>query len=435
MSWFLQKGLSVNEAGNLTIGGCDTTALAAKYGTPLYVFNEDTILENCRRYKKTMDNLYAGNDMVIYASKAFCCKAMCRIAEAEGMGLDVVSGGELYTALEAGFPAKNIFFHGNNKTPDELLSAVVNDVGTVVVDNIQELELLNKTAVSQRKKMRVMLRVKPGVGAHTHDYVRTGQIDSKFGFALETGEALNAAVHAQEMSNIELYGLHCHIGSQIFEDEPFAAAAEVMLGLFDKVREKTGVVLSALDLGGGFGIRYVEANDPSPVENTLKLVADRVTEVCSRLDLPVPKMMIEPGRSIVGDAGITLYHVGTVKNIPGIRTYVSVDGGMTDNPRYALYHSEYTAVIANKALQPADSIVTIAGKCCESGDLLGENLPLQSAETGDILAMLDTGAYCYSMASNYNRIPRPAAVLVKNGGHSELMIRRETWEDAAALDI
>jgi len=242
-------------------------------------------------------------------------------------------------------------------------------------------------------------------------------------------------VHAQEMSNIELYGLHCHIGSQIFEDEPFAAAAEVMLGLFDKVREKTGVVLSALDLGGGFGIRYVEANDPSPVENTLKLVADRVTEVCSRLDLPVPKMMIEPGRSIVGDAGITLYHVGTVKNIPGIRTYVSVDGGMTDNPRYALYHSEYTAVIANKALQPADSIVTIAGKCCESGDLLGENLPLQSAETGDILAMLDTGAYCYSMASNYNRIPRPAAVLVKNGGHSELMIRRETWEDAAALDI
>ncbi len=435
MSFFIQKGTAVNDAGNLTIGGYDTTALASKYGTPLYVFDENVIRENCRRYKTATDRLYGGNDMVIYASKAFCCKAICRIAESEGLGIDVVSGGELYTALEAGFPAKKIFFHGNNKTPDELLSAVVNDVGVVVADNVQELELLSKIAGSQRKKMNVMLRVKPGVEAHTHNYVRTGQIDSKFGFALETGEALAAAEKAIELANIELVGLHCHIGSQIFEEEPFAMAAEVMLGLFAEIRDRTGVTLGKLDLGGGFGIRYVDEHDPIPVEKTLELVAERISAVCKRLELPAPTVMIEPGRSIVGDAGLTLYRVGSVKNIPGVRTYVSVDGGMTDNPRYALYHADYTAVVANKAGQPMDATVTLAGKCCESGDLLGENLPLQSAEPGDVLAMFDTGAYCYSMASNYNRIPRPAAVMIKTDGEPEVIIKRETWEDVARLDV
>lgn len=426
--------LSVNKAGNLTIGGCDTVRLAEKYGTPLYVMDEETIRGNCRLYKTSIDKYYGGNGLALYASKTLSCKELCRIAKSESMGLDVVSGGELYTAMQAGFPADKIYFHGNNKSPDEISYALDCKIGCIIVDNMEELELLNKICSEKCVRQDIFLRLKPGIDAHTHDFIRTGQIDSKFGFAIETGEAESAVKKSLSLDSINLVGVHCHIGSQIFEIEPFELAAEVMISFMADMRDKYGIELKNLNLGGGFGIKYIPEHEPIKYDKYMEKVSQTVKKVCENRNFKLPFILIEPGRSIVGEAGITLYSVGSVKVIPGIRTYVAIDGGMGDNPRYALYQAEYDAVIANKASQPKTEKVTIAGRFCESGDLIQENALIQKAEPGDIMAILATGAYNYSMASNYNRVPRPPIVMVKDG-EPRVVVRRETYDDLIACDV
>lgn len=431
---FVSENLSVNAEGHLTVGGVDTLELVKEYGTPLYVMDEQVIRNSLKRFHDSMNNFYNGNGEVHYASKAFSCMEMCRIVASEGDGLDVVSIGELYTAVKAGFPMEKIGFHGNNKTDEELAYAVEVGVGHIIVDNISELHRLEKIAVNKKAQPKIMFRIKPGIDAHTHDFVKTGQIDSKFGFALETGEALEAVKEAISCKNVNLFGLHCHIGSQIFDIAPFEEAAKVMLGFIAQIKAETGYIIQGLNLGGGFGIKYTEKDDPVPLELYLERVSNVVKGECERLGLSLPKMFIEPGRSIAGPAGITLYTVGARKEIPNIRTYVSVDGGMADNPRYILYGSEYDALVANKASEERTEKVTIAGKCCESGDLIGENMTLQHAESGDIIAVCATGAYNYSMSSNYNRLQKPAVVFVNNGT-SRLAVRRETLEDITGNDI
>ncbi|MBC8569556.1 diaminopimelate decarboxylase [Zongyangia hominis] len=431
---FISDCLGLSDAGHLTIGGADTLMLAEKYGTPLYVMDEDNIRENCRLYKKSIDKYYDGRGLVTYASKAFCCKEICRVAADEGLGLDVVSAGELYTARQADFPMEKIFFHGNNKTIEELSMALSYGVGRIVVDNLTELEILNTLARSLNRKANVFFRIKPGIDAHTHDFVRTGQIDSKFGLALETGEALAAVKEAISFENICLKGIHCHIGSQIFDIEPFEHAAQVMLGFIAQVKTETGYEIEELNLGGGFGIKYITEHDPVEYDRYMQRVAVTVDDTCKELGIRRPFIVIEPGRSIAGPAGITLYTVGAVKEIPHVRTYVSIDGGMTDNPRYALYHSEYECLVASRAGEPREKTVTIAGKCCESGDLIGEGMRIQEVKPGDVVAVLATGAYNYSMSSNYNRIPKPAIVFVK-GGKDRLVVKRETLEDVIRNDL
>ena len=431
---YVSDHLQINEQGNLSIGGCDTVQLAEQFGTPLYVMDENQIRSNCRSYQSSFEKHYRGRGMTVYASKAFNCKAICRIIEEEGLGLDVASGGELYTAIQAGFPAERIHFHGNNKTEQEIRLALDYEIGHFIADNLTELQTIDRLAKEAGKVAHVSLRVKPGIDAHTHSFIQTGQIDSKFGFALETGEAMEAVEAALTFRNIDLKGVHCHIGSQIFESAPFVLAAEVMLQFIADIKAKTGVEIEELNLGGGFGIHYAKDDAPLPYDQYMELVSAAVFRKCEELGLKVPCIFIEPGRSMVGEAGITLYHIGGIKHIPDIRTYVSIDGGMTDNPRYILYQAKYTALIANKAGQPAKTKVTIAGKCCESGDLIQEDAMIQEPQVGDVLAVLSTGAYNYSMASNYNRNPRPAVVMVKDG-NPRVVIRRESYEDLIRNDL
>lgn len=431
---FVSESLNVNEQGHLTIGGVSAVDLANKYGTPLFIFDEDGIRKNCRAYVQSIEDNYDGNGLVIFASKAFSCLEMCRICNEEKMGLDVVSGGELYTAKRAGFPMERVFFHGNNKTYDELVFAVEQGVGTIIVDNLTELETLAEVAKNAGKTVNIMFRIKPGIDAHTHDFIRTGQIDSKFGFPLETGEAMEAVKVAVSTESVKLIGLHCHIGSQIFDIDPFVLAAEVMCKFIADIKAETGIELENLNLGGGFGIKYLESDKPVPYGEYMTKVANAIKSACASLDIKLPRILIEPGRSIIGSEGITVYTVGAVKEIPNIRTYVSVDGGMCDNPRYILYQSQYEMLCANRANEPKTETVTVAGKCCESGDLLGENVSIQKIEVGDKLAVLSTGAYNYSMASNYNRIPKPCAVMVK-GGEDRVIIKRETYEDLVRNDV
>lgn len=431
---FVTSSLGSNEKGNLTVGGVDATELVKEYGTPLYVMDERTIRGHCRTFQKSIEDNYGGNGLTVYASKAFNCKEMCRIIKDEGLGIDVVSGGELYTALSVDFPPERIVFHGNNKTEEEIKTALEAGVGRIVVDNLFELRTIEQMAQRLNKNAGVMIRIKPGIDAHTHNFIRTGQIDSKFGFALETGEAFGAVKEVLEQKNVTLKGVHCHIGSQIFEIEPFKAAAEVMLGFMAKVKEELCYEIKELNLGGGFGIRYLIDDDAKLYKTFMEQVSITVKETCKRLKLNIPFIMIEPGRAIVGPAGTTLYTIGAVKTIPGIRNYVSVDGGMTDNPRYILYQSEYSIAVANKIDEPADYVATIAGRCCESGDLIQEDAKIQTPEAGDILAVFCTGAYNYSMASNYNRVPRPAVVMIKDG-KPRLIIKRESYEDMVKNDI
>ena len=420
--------------GVLNIGGCDTLELTQKYGTPLYVMDENTIRTNCRMFKKSIEDNFENGGLVLFASKALNCLEMCRIVNQEGLGIDCVSGGEIYTALKAKFPAEKIYFHGNNKTTDELIFAIDNNVGVIIVDNKYELEELNELAKERDLKVNIMFRIKPGIDAHTHNFVRTGQIDSKFGFALENGEAYEAVKLTKQMSHLNLVGLHCHIGSQIFNDAPFKEAAYVMLSFFKKLKDELSVDLECLNLGGGFAIKYLESDEHFPYELYMKEVAKIINDYCQKEGLSVPKILIEPGRSIVGAAGITLYKVGSVKEIKYIRNYVAIDGGLADNPRYALYDSDYKVLVANKADKECDYVATIAGKCCESGDLIQENVKIPRPEKGDVLAVLSTGAYNYSMASNYNRIPRPAMVMV-NDSDSRIIIKRETYQDIIKNDI
>ena len=431
---FVSDCLSVNEKGHLTISGCDTVALAELYGTPLYVMSEDKIRDTCKRYKASIDRYYGGNGAPIYASKAFSCKEICRIVTSEGLDLEVVSGGELFTALSAGVDAKHIHFQGNNKSLREIEYAIESGVGDIVVDNLSELRRIEKISAEKCVVTSISMRIKPGIDAHTHEFIRTGQIDSKFGFALETGEAFEAVREAVRAEHVELIGLHCHIGSQIFDKSPFVLAAEVMLAFYNKIYAELGKKLTHLNLGGGFGIKYKDADAAVAYEDYMNDVSAAVHASCEKYGLTIPKIYIEPGRSIVGEAGITLYTVGDIKTIPQVRTYVAIDGGMYDNPRYALYQSDYTCLIANRADQPANFKATIAGKCCESGDLIQENTMIQKPEIGDILAVLSTGAYNYSMASNYNRNVKPACVMICDG-QSRVIIKGETYEDLIRNDL
>lgn len=430
---FVSEGLAVNEKGHLTIGGMDAVTLSEEFGTPLYVMNGDLIKKHCRTYLDAMEAHYGGNGMVLYASKAFTCVAMLKLIAKEGMGLDVVSGGELYTAVKAGFPMEKVYFHGNNKTEDELRIALDFGVGCIVADNADELSALQEMAREMGKRAKVMFRIKPGIDAHTHDFIRTGQIDSKFGVALETGEAMEMMKKAAGLQNIEVVGVHCHIGSQIFDVEPFCEAARVMMHFMADVRDTLGLELKELNLGGGFGIRYVPEDKPVPYDQYMKAVSEAVKETAKEREMALPKILMEPGRSIAAPAGVTLYKVGNVKEIPGVRTYVSVDGGMTDNPRYILYQAQYDVLLANKANEEKVREVTVAGKCCESGDLIQEHVKIQEPKRGDILAVLATGAYNYSMSSNYNRIPRPAVVMIEDG-KARVAIKRESYEDLVKND-
>ena len=428
---FLQESNGVVN-GHLTVGGADAVELAKEYGTPLIALDEQLIRKNARMYKSAIDRFYDGRGLVLYASKAFSCKAMCKIMAEEGLGLDVVSGGELYTAMQAGFPAERICFHGSHKSREEIQMALDYGVGRFVIDNDLEVQNINELAAG--RKVKCLVRITPGVDAHTHDFIMTGKIDSKFGTPIEKGAALRFIGRILKAENIELCGLHCHIGSQIFDLEPFAHTAEVMLDFMCQVRETYGVTFGELNLGGGFGIKYVESNDPVAYDQYMEEISRRVHKLCQERDYALPFIYMEPGRSMVGSAGTTLYTVGAIKEIEGVRTYVTIDGGMTDNPRYALYQADYTAAVANRMDRPADWTVTIAGRCCESGDLIQEHTKIQHCESGDLLAVFATGAYNYSMASNYNRLPRPAVVLVREG-ESRLAIRRESYEDLVRNDL
>lgn len=428
----LHGTMCINAQGNLEIGGCNSVELARKFGTPLYVLDEECFRNNCREYYQAFKEKYDAE--VIYAAKTLLTLAVCRIVEDEGLGLDVVSGGELYTAMKAGFPMSRVYFHGNNKSPEELRMSLEAGVGRFMVDNMYELEILNSLAGELRTTANVIMRLTPGVEAHTHEYIKTGQIDSKFGLVIENGQALAGVKRALKMEHINLRGLHCHIGSQIFQLASYAHAASIMLDFAAAAKERTGWIMEELDLGGGLGIYYTEGDEPRPVQEYADLIAKTVRTRTANYDLPEPRLIVEPGRSISGPAGSTLYTVGSVKDIPGIRKYVLVDGGMVDNPRPALYQSHYEACIANKTEEETTEVVSIAGKCCESGDMLIWDIELPTVEPGDILAVSCTGAYNYAMSMNYNRLPRPAMVLVRDG-LADVIIKRETYSDLIRNDL
>ncbi|MBQ8345014.1 MAG: diaminopimelate decarboxylase [Clostridia bacterium] len=418
----------------MTIGGVDTVELAKTYGTPAYVLDESVIREQCRTYLRAARTHFGADALPLYASKALCFTGIYRLAAEEGMGIDCVSGGELYTAKKAGFPAERIYFHGNNKTDRDIADAMDMGVGTFVVDNTDELTALSAEAVRRGITQRILLRITPGIDPHTHRAVVTGNVDSKFGSAIVTGQAMAIVKAALAADGVSLAGLHCHIGSQIFDLDPFADAAQIMVRFLAQIKEECGCELNELNLGGGLGVRYTEYDRTIDYAAAIGEIAAIVKARCAEYGVAVPRIILEPGRSLVAAAGITLYTVGSVKEIPHFRNYISVDGGMPDNPRYALYQSQYTALIANRASEPRTYRATLAGRCCESGDLLGENMEIQPARRGDILAVLVTGAYNDSMASNYNRLPRPPVILVKDG-QARIAVRRETYADLTARDV
>ena len=426
-------GAMETKENNLFIGGVSAQSLVKEYGSPLFVMDESLIEKNCSDYY-TNFKCRENNNRVAFAGKAFLTMAMCKLIEKQGLYLDVVSGGELYTAHKANFPMERIYFHGNNKTLEEMELGIKLGVGRFIVDNLYELENLNSIAKSYGVTQEIYLRLTPGIEAHTHDYIKTGQIDSKFGFTPVNNGIMNAVKEALKYESLKLVGLHCHIGSQIFDLEPFGDAAEVMLNYINDIKNETGHTIKELDLGGGFGVHYTDEDHPRETSEYCEVILNRVDKVCKDLGLERPILTIEPGRSIVANAGTTLYKVGSIKTIEGIRTYLAVDGGMTDNIRTSLYQAKYEACIANKMESNIKEVYTIAGKCCESGDILIRDIELPKAETGDILAIGTTGAYGFSMSSNYNRNPLPGVVFVKDDS-SRLVYRRQSYEDLISNDI
>lgn len=424
--------MKINAKNHLEIGGLDTVELVQKYGTPVYIYDIARIKEQADKFKETFKSQHV-KAQVAYASKAFSSLALYQILAKEDVSLDVVSGGELYTAIQAGFPSQRIHFHGNNKSKSELEAALDYHIGCFVVDNFYELELLDHLSCEREQSIKVLIRVTPGVEAHTHEYISTGQVDSKFGFDLNSGQAETALQSISDMPYIELLGLHSHIGSQIFETEGFTLAIETLLKQAKQWQKTFGFELKVLNLGGGFGIRYVPEDEPLAIEEHTTAIIKSVKASAKELELSLPEIWIEPGRSLVGDAGVTLYQIGSQKKIPDVRHYLAVDGGMADNIRPALYDAKYTGVLANRANDATKEMYSIAGKACESGDMLIWDLPLPKAESNDILAIFSTGAYGYAMASNYNRIPRPPVVFVENG-KDFLAIKRETYADILRLD-
>lgn len=426
--------ISVNRKGHLCFAGFDTVDLAQKYGTPLYLMDEDKIREHARTYKTAMEKYFPKGSCPEFASKAFSVKQIYRIMKEENIDIDVVSQGEIYTAFEAGFPMERAFYHGSNKTDSEIAFAIDKGVGCFVLDCFEEIEVLDKIAGQKGIRQRVLLRVSPGIDPHTHKKISTGSVESKFGIAIETLQAADAVELILKSKNLELLGFHCHIGSQIFESEPFITASQIMVDFIKEIKQKFGYECAMLNLGGGFGVRYIETDPEIDYEEKIAEVAKALKSLCEQADINCPVIHLEPGRSLVADAGITLYSVGSVKEIKGYKNYVSVDGGMTDNPRFTLYESEYTVMLASRANDEKDFVATIAGRCCESGDLIAENIKMPKPCRNEILAVATTGAYNYSMASNYNRVPRPCVVMLKSG-FDYLAVRRETVEDVCALDI
>lgn len=429
----LMEGMTIGEDNHLKINGVDTVELAEKYGTPLYVYDIDLVLKKIRSFKEAFAN-YENKTQVAYASKAFSSLALYERLADEGVSLDVVSGGELYLALKAGFPAERIHFHGNNKSYRELREAILNDIGCIVLDNFIELTMLKEITDELQKDISVLIRVTPGIHAHTHDYISTGQEDSKFGFDLSSGQVEKVIEQLMTSPYINPIGLHAHIGSQIFDVSGYEAAVDKLMKKANEWRSTYQFTLDVLNVGGGFGIRYVEDDEPLSLEVFADAIMRAVKKSGNELNMELPEIWIEPGRSIVGEAGTTLYTIGTEKQIPEVRKYISVDGGMADNIRPALYQASYTGVLANKVNNDSVEKVSVAGKACESGDMLIWDITLPEVNQNDILAVFSTGAYGYSMASNYNRLPRPAVVFLENGEDS-LAIRRETYEDFLNLEI
>ena len=424
-----------NRGGTLFFGGADTTALIEKYGSPLYVMDEARIRHNCRVYLDALREHLGSTARPLYASKAASFKRIYEIMREEGMGIDVVSCGEIYTAYRAGYPLANAYFHSNNKTDDDIRFAMEHGIGYFVADNVEELIAVDRIAGEMDKEQKVLLRLTPGIDPHTYAAVATGNVDSKFGSAIETGQAEEITVFALSLPNIRLAGFHCHVGSQVFDSDVFLRSADIMLTFIAEMNQKHGYLAQELDLGGGYGVRYVESDPFIDIAANIAEVAARLKTKAAELGIALPAICMEPGRSIVADAGLTLYHVGTIKKIPGYKNYVSVDGGMTDNPRYALYRSSYTVLLANKLDEPCDFACSVVGRNCESGDILQENVSLPASVTrDDVLAVLTTGAYNYAMASNYNRVPRPPIVMV-NGGTDYLAVRRESPDDLIRNDI
>lgn len=418
----------VNHHDELEIGGCDVTTLVHSFGSPLYILDEDTLRSACRQYRDTFKQYYKGESQVLYASKAWNCLAVCAIVASEGLGIDVVSGGELYTALNAGVSPSKLYLHGNNKSREELVFAIESGC-TIVVDNWHELHTLVALA-EDSPAIRIMLRLTPGIECHTHEYIRTGHLDSKFGFDPNVLNEVFAFVSQQKSLNC--VGVHAHIGSQIFERQPHRDLAAVMVQWL-RDAAKYGLTVTELNVGGGLGIKYTESDDPPSIEEWAKAICEVVQSACAAENLPLPKLLCEPGRSLIATACVTAYTIGSAKTIPEIRTYVAIDGGMSDNPRPITYQSVYRAVVANKMSAPLTETVTLAGKHCESGDILIKNAQLPKTQPGDILVVMGTGAYNYSMASNYNRLPRPAAVLVANG-EANMILQRETYQDLIRQD-
>ncbi|PZC48071.1 MAG: diaminopimelate decarboxylase [Chloroflexi bacterium] len=423
---------AVTAAGHLQIGGADVTELAAEYGTPLYIFDEASLRNTCQEYLQEFQSRHAPT-AVTYASKAFLNLALAHIFAEEGMGLDVVSGGELAMALKGGMPPERVYFHGNNKSPDELAFAVDQGCGVIVVDNFYEMENLNQIAGARGKKQNILLRISPSVDPHTHHHTTTGTLDSKFGFPLETGQASEAVRLALASENLTLQGLHFHLGSPIFETEPYAEGIRRALQ-FAADHRASGLDLQELNVGGGFAIRHTRNDEPPTIARYADVIVSTVNSECARLGLAVPRLVVEPGRSVVGPAGVAVYSVGATKDIPGIRKYVSVDGGMGDNIRPALYDAQYEAVVANRMNDLPTETITLAGKFCESGDVLVRDFPLPALHAGDLIAIPASGGYAPSMASNYNLAPRPAIILVKEG-EARLIRRRESYEDMMSLDV
>ena len=432
---FICENISVNEAGNIAFAGQDTLALAEKYSTPLYLIDEDKLRKNCRIYVDAFRKHFPAGSLPLYASKASSFKQIYRIVQDEKMGIDVVSCGEILTAAEAGFDMSKAYFHSNNKTDADISYAMEHGVGHFVVDNVEEIYAIEKEAARRGIRQKILLRLTPGIDCHTYEAVETGTVDSKFGTAIETGQAEEITAITLKQEHIELSGFHCHVGSQVFAEDVFERSSVVMLEYIAAVKDKLGYEAKQLNLGGGYGVRYVESDGDIDIESKIKDVADTVNETCARLGISVPAILMEPGRSIIADAGMTLYTVGTVKKITGYKNYVSIDGGMTDNPRYALYGSQYTCINAGKAGEKAELKCDLVGRCCESDDIIQPDVLFpESTCRGDIIAVCTTGAYNYSMASNYNRVPRPPIVMLRDGG-SYLAVKRESLDDIIKLDI
>ena len=430
----LYKNLSTNDRGHLTFAGHDTTELAKEFGTPLLLMDEAAIRARCREYKAAMTAYLPAGSRPLYASKALSIKRLYRIMDQEGMGVDVVSSGELHTAVRAGFPMENAFFHGNSKTDGDIRFAMENGIGFFVCDNADELDAIDREAARQGLRQKVLLRLSPGIDTHTHEKISTGRVDCKFGAAIETGQAEELVKRALSKKNVDLQGYHCHIGSQIFDHAPFCDAAVIMLEFAAHILKKYDYRAPILNLGGGMAVPYTAQDAAIDYTANIRSIGTLIFDTCRNLGMEPPAILMEPGRSIVADAGITLYTVASIKQIPGFKNYAAVDGGMTDNPRYTLYQAAYTVLPASRMHDPRDFVCTVAGCCCESGDLIQENVALPKPTRGEVLAVLTTGAYNYSMASNYNRVPRPPVVMVGEDG-PYVVVRRETFDDLLSCDM